>query len=258
MKCNVTGVLDGASKLLTASALSVVLVACGGGTTETQGLLTDGGSTDGLGLDAGETDFGNTDDGFVNGLPDADMDGIPDDDEFLPCLGRGGSDPGSNNATWTDNCHIEYTINNDQEVPDQGPFYNSSYAKGIQYVLYCREEAGANAQDAWSDGLFGPNTQSAVIAFQNAEGLLADGIVGPDTWTRMQSYVDTDPTYITRNGNFDAYGVAQVATPDAALGIDCTQQAHFYAEVDSLDTVIGWELAASPGSSVQTAFSILP
>jgi len=257
MKCNANGALSGVSKLLTASALSALLVACGGGTTDSQGLLTDGGETDaGLGLDAGETDFGNTDDGFVNGLPDADMDGIPDQDEGLPCKGRGGSDPGSTNAEWSDNCHIEYTINNTQEEPDRGPFYESTYAKGIQYILYCREEAGANTQDAWSDGKYGPNTQAAVIAFQNAEGLTADGIVGPQTWNRMQALVDTDATYISTNGNYDAYGVAQVAAPDAALGIDCTQQAHFYARTDEFATIEAWELAAEPGSSAQGSFSI--
>jgi len=258
MKCNVNGALGGVSKLITASALSAVLVACGGGTTDSQGLLTDGGETDaGLGLDAGETDFGNTDEGFVFGLPDADFDGIPDQDELLPCLGRGGSDPGSTNAEWTDNCYIEYEFSDsDTGTVYEGPFYRSTYAKGIQYILYCREEAGANTQDAWSDGIYGPNTQAAVIAFQTAEGLAADGIVGPQTWNRMQTLVDTDNTYISTNGNYDAYGVAQVAAPDAALGIDCTQQAHFYARTDDLATIVAWELAADPGSTAQGSFSI--
>jgi peptidoglycan hydrolase-like protein with peptidoglycan-binding domain len=36
-----------------------------------------------------------------------------------------------------------------------------------------------------SAGIFGPITQSAVIAFQNAAGLNPDGIVGPLTWAAM-------------------------------------------------------------------------
>ncbi len=32
------------------------------------------------------------------------------------------------------------------------------------------------------DGIFGPLTRAAVVAFQQSKGLLVDGIVGPQTW----------------------------------------------------------------------------
>lgn len=32
------------------------------------------------------------------------------------------------------------------------------------------------------DGVYGPDTERAVLAFQRARGLLADGLIGPDTW----------------------------------------------------------------------------
>jgi peptidoglycan hydrolase-like protein with peptidoglycan-binding domain len=35
------------------------------------------------------------------------------------------------------------------------------------------------------DGIFGPQTESAVKAFQQSKGLAADGIVGPLTWPKL-------------------------------------------------------------------------
>ena len=35
------------------------------------------------------------------------------------------------------------------------------------------------------DGVFGPQTRAAVVAFQEGAGLTADGIVGPHTWAAL-------------------------------------------------------------------------
>jgi peptidoglycan hydrolase-like protein with peptidoglycan-binding domain/TPR repeat protein len=39
------------------------------------------------------------------------------------------------------------------------------------------------------DGLYGPRTRRAVVAFQSAHGLKVDGVVGPRTWAALNSHV---------------------------------------------------------------------
>jgi peptidoglycan hydrolase-like protein with peptidoglycan-binding domain len=46
---------------------------------------------------------------------------------------------------------------------------------------------GARNQPVAVDGIFGPNTESAVKAFQQGSGLAGDGIVGPITWRALVS-----------------------------------------------------------------------
>ena len=43
----------------------------------------------------------------------------------------------------------------------------------------------ARGQTVAVDGIFGPQTEAAVRAFQQSRGLAADGIVGPQTWSRL-------------------------------------------------------------------------
>jgi peptidoglycan hydrolase-like protein with peptidoglycan-binding domain len=49
----------------------------------------------------------------------------------------------------------------------------------LQQLLRARGHAVA------VDGVFGPQTETAVKAFQQSRGLTADGIVGPQTWPQL-------------------------------------------------------------------------
>jgi murein DD-endopeptidase MepM/ murein hydrolase activator NlpD len=47
-------------------------------------------------------------------------------------------------------------------------------------VKYLQQKLGLAA-----DGIFGPKTHAAVVAFQTSKGLVSDGIVGPKTWAAI-------------------------------------------------------------------------
>jgi peptidoglycan hydrolase-like protein with peptidoglycan-binding domain len=49
----------------------------------------------------------------------------------------------------------------------------------LQYLLRTR------GHSVTVDGIFGPNTDAAVRAFQQQENLAVDGIVGPNTWRAL-------------------------------------------------------------------------
>ena len=50
-------------------------------------------------------------------------------------------------------------------------------------VKYLQKKLGVATGGA--DGIFGPKTKAAVIAFQKKHGLTADGVVGPTTWAKL-------------------------------------------------------------------------
>jgi g-D-glutamyl-meso-diaminopimelate peptidase len=58
------------------------------------------------------------------------------------------------------------------------------------------------------DGVFGSNTQQAVISFQRNNGLVPDGIVGPATWNIFERLLLGYDTYVIQQGD-TLYSIAQ-------------------------------------------------
>jgi peptidoglycan hydrolase-like protein with peptidoglycan-binding domain len=58
----------------------------------------------------------------------------------------------------------------------------------LQYLLR------AHGRTVTIDGIFGPQTESAVRAFQNAKHLTVDGIVGSSTWSALVIQVQRGST----------------------------------------------------------------
>lgn len=83
-----------------------------------------------------------------------------------------------------------------------------SVVSAVQYLLNARGGAVV------ADGVFGPNTQAAVAAFQGTSGLVADGIVGPQTWAALTA------GYLVKEGDGgEAVKAVQVVVGTATDGI---------------------------------------
>ncbi len=271
-------------RLLLIPAFAMALVACGGGTggdgdldgDDLDVLTTDpNGDADGDGIPnfedvdltgGADADFDGVDDAFQGAVVDngdLDNDGILDfedvdqtggtdanfngiDDAFegdvaapvdAVCDGstNGSTDTDSSTSDWGDNCQLFVG----------GSHEESSYTRGVQRVLNCL------GHPVIDDADFGPNTESAVQAFQ-AENppLTADGVVGPGTWGALQDVLEQ----LQFDANFDAFSVGPY-DPDLD-GIDnrtpgCEGSILFYRNVNDGS----WLMAEEPASTVMVPFS---
>jgi len=69
----------------------------------------------------------------------------------------------------------------------------------VKLVQSLLNKIGYNAGSI--DGIYGPNTQQAVIAFQRDNNLDADGIVGPATWSVFERLLRGYDVYTIRQGD---------------------------------------------------------
>lgn len=123
-------------------------------------------------------------------------------------------------ATWYQLVRLYVAVNELAELESQGQtFYAVNWqspenlqegsrgqkVQQLQYMLCLVAEYVSSVPSVTQDGIFGPRTQSAVLAFQRFSGLNADGIVGAATWDalyrRASSLVNT-----VKTGNFQYPG----------------------------------------------------
>jgi len=74
-----------------------------------------------------------------------------------------------------------------------------------------------------ADGVFGPNTYHAVIAFQKVQGLTRDGVVGPVTWAKLAKPYVPAPRY-------------RVAT--ASLEVNLARQVLYYVRNGAIQRIV--------------------
>ncbi len=106
------------------------------------------------------------------------------------------------------------TVPENRVAPYPGtPLVNGSQG---EYVMFLQEYLNRIAQTypaiptVTPDGVFGPQTEAAVVAFQNTFGLPANGVVGPITWERISSlYEDLAVGAEKQEGQFGGYTMTE-------------------------------------------------
>ncbi|HHW48404.1 MAG TPA: LysM peptidoglycan-binding domain-containing protein [Clostridiaceae bacterium] len=81
-----------------------------------------------------------------------------------------------------------------------------STGPNVKLIQSLLNRIGYNAGQV--DGIFGPRTQAAVMAFQRSFGLTPDGIAGPATWNAFERFLRGYDIYTIRPGD-TLYNIAQ-------------------------------------------------
>ena len=76
----------------------------------------------------------------------------------------------------------------------------------LQRTLNAQGYMGANGKPLDVDGIYGANTEFAVMSFQKANGLAVDGIVGKNTWSELGLTFDNAYEAGVNMGSPEIYG----------------------------------------------------
>lgn len=106
--------------------------------------------------------------------------------------------PGSSIGGHQDHCHVALEIGRHLSNGSAPPVHHHagspghpanrptiSWGSSGDAVKLLQKKLNARGHHLVEDGIFGPMTNAAVMAFQRSHGLVVDGIVGPRTWAAL-------------------------------------------------------------------------
>lgn len=145
----------------------------------------------------------------------------------------------------TSDCVAANAVWSDNTVVTRRQAANSTYALAIQRIVYCLGYADLEAypsMDQFADGFYGPNSELAVMDYQESRDLIVDGKVGRETWNELQAEL-TGP--LEFDGQFTLHHV-QSELPG------CDTPIQFF---QSTEVPMGWQMAATHGSTERIPMS---
>ena len=93
--------------------------------------------------------------------------------------------------------NVEYTPIDEMNFPTLRIGSRGRFVRYLQFILKIQGYVLGNV-----DGIFGTNTQTAVKAFQQANGITDDGIVGRNTWYKLNNLYPT--SRVLKKGSYGA------------------------------------------------------
>jgi hypothetical protein len=107
-------------------------------------------------------------------------------------------------------------------------------------VVWAQEHLLSAGLTVTVDGHFGPSTQTAVEAFQQANGLTVDGIIGPETWQVLLRYAPANVVW-TKSGatTATAAGARSARAAGRALVLRVPRSARLHANRYEIPPSIG-------------------
>ncbi len=120
--------------------------------------------------------------------------------------------------------------------------------RSLQYYLNFIAFFNNGLPDIDADGIFGPKTRDAVLAFQRYYGLTQDGIVGRDTWNRIQTVYQSIINDLPRE--FQSY--SSLLYPGYVLSVGSTGKV--VEQIQTYLRVIGQNNSSVPVINVDGVF----